>query len=310
MADFARGGMGERRTTSSVLSSFLLDRQARGLSKNTIRFYRDELGLFYRWLEKYCSSDGAIPINAITPELLRAWFVHLGTIRNRGGVHTSYRALKALLNWFEDEEDGDFRNPIRKVKIPAGHPRARAGVGQDQVGKLCAACRGSNALRDQTILRCLLDTGARAFEFLALDVGDVDLQDGAVKIQHGKGDKERTVYIGTTSRRWLKRYLKARARITKLSPLFVTDAGERFTVSGLRQIVRRRAAAANMEMPGLHDFRRGCGRLLLRNGMNLEYIRQYLGHKSLDVTRRYLGTEDPDIEQSFRSASPVDNIRW
>lgn len=297
---------------ADLLGAFLHAKSAEGRSHNTLRVYRFDNSRLLSYLEE----QGVTRLGELSPDHLRGFLTLLGDGHNTGGVHGYYRSMRAFLHWVWDEHRLETRNPVSRLHVRSPQVHAKPGVTPDEIRRLVNACTTDLASRDRSIFMTLLATGARAEEFVRLNVGHVDFTTplANVYIWHGKGDQSRTVHLGARAKREVMHYLRERKdageAITKSSPLFVTDAGERFTVSGLRQIVRRRAAAANMEMPGLHDFRRGCGRLLLRNGMNLEYIRQYLGHKSLDVTRRYLGTEDPDVEQSFRSASPVDNIRW
>ena len=72
------------------------------------------------------------------------------------------------------------------------------------------SCKGDLAERDKAIFYCLLDSGARAFEFLALNLQDVNLFTGAVQIRHGKCNKNRVVFLGAKNRRALNAYLKTR----------------------------------------------------------------------------------------------------
>lgn len=288
---------------TDAVANFIIDRRARGLSANTIRFYRDELGLFMRWAD----GRGYNRVENISADVLREWFTDLAVKRNKGGVHTSFRALKACLNWLEVEEDGDYANPIHKVHVPAQKPRPMPGIPIGDIQKLIDHCEGDLALRDRTILRCLLDTGARAFEFVALNLADVDLVTGSVVIQHGKGDKERTVYIGASSRRSLKRYLRGRSFLNPSNPVWLTDENERLTKRGLRAMIERRSADANIHMPGLHDFRRAFALNMWRAGVDLLTISRLMGHSSVVVTQRYIGQFDGDLRQQHAKGSPVDN---
>lgn len=199
---------------------------------------------------------------------------------------------------------------MRKVKPPKVPFHPLPGVAIDDVKKLIATCSTTLALRDKAILLCLLDTGARASEFLDLNLKDVDLTAGAVRIEHGKGDKSRTVFLGSISRRALRKYLKEREDLRPNSPLWTTDEGERLKFSGLRQVIERRASAAGIQTPGLHDFRRSFAITMLRNGVDLQTISRLLGHASLSVTERYLAQETNDLAEGHRKGSPVDNSNF
>lgn len=288
---------------SDVVANFIIDRRARGLSVNTIRFYRDELGLFTRW----ATDQNILQIGGVTADALRKYFTDLSNRRNKGGVHTTFRAVKACLNWYELEEDGEYLNPIHKVHVPAQRPHPLPGIPVGDIQKMIDVCQGDLALRDKTILRCLLDTGARSFEFVALNLGDIDLASGAVKILRGKGEKERMVFLGANSRRSLKRYLRGRSFLNPSLPVWLTNEGDRLSKRGLRALVERRSAEAGVKMPGLHDFRRAFALNMWRAGVDLLTISRLMGHSSTLVTARYIAQIDTDLRDQHAKGSPVDN---
>lgn len=287
-------------TISQVLDNFIIDRTSRGKSANTVRYYRVELhGLLAFFGE-------GVRMDCITADRLRTYFTELQKRRNRGGVHSVYRSLRVFLNWWEQETDGRFANPIRKVEIGAPQNRPREGVTLQDIQRLIDSCRTEQAQRDQTILRCLLDTGARAFEFVALNLGDIDLITGRVVIQRGKGDKERDVYLGASCRKAIRRYLKTRTRLNPATPLWISEDGERLTKEGLRSIITRRSRDAGIHPPGLHDFRRAFALNLWRNGVDLLAISHLMGHTTVEMTRRYIKPDEDDLRAKHQAGSPVD----
>jgi integrase/recombinase XerD len=160
--------------------------------------------------------------------------------------------------------------------------------------------------RDRAILLCLLDTGCRASEFVALDVGDVNMSTGAVIIRKGKGGKFRTAFMGASTRREVLRYLRHRADAG--GPLWVTMAGARLTYAGLRQVVRPRAVAAGVLVPSLHSFRQAFALACLRGGMDVYSLQKLMGHADLSVLRRYLAQTEADLQAAHQRAGPVDNL--
>jgi integrase/recombinase XerD len=152
-------------------------------------------------------------------------------------------------------------------------------------------------------LLSLLDTGCRASEFVALDIGDVNMNTGAAIIRHGKGGKFRTAFMGASTRREVLRYL--RHRTDDAGPLWVTMAGERLTYGGLRQVVSRRANAAGVPVPSLHSFRRAFALACLRGGMDVYSLQKLMGHADLSVLRRYLAQNEADLQAAHARASPV-----
>jgi len=101
---------------STTADSFLIDRQARELSKHTLRFYRE----FLRPFLEYCNANALGFIHEITADFLRRYFLAFGEKHNPGGVHGAYRTLRAFFQWLVKEEvmAPEWKNPMLKVKAP------------------------------------------------------------------------------------------------------------------------------------------------------------------------------------------------
>lgn len=288
-----------------AVNLFLIDRRARRFSPNTIRYYQVELGLFLRFLD----AAQVYYFGELTADVLRRYMLHQESRRNPGGCLVSYRAVKTFLRWSWDEYELEGRSPITRIDPPKVAANPLPGIALPEIRKLLDACHGDNEQRDRAILLTLLDTGIRAFELIALDLGDADLMRGAVIVRAGKGGKCRTVFLGQTTRKAIRRYLKGRTRLADDNPLFLTVGGDRLTYSGLRQILRRLADQAGIKEPGAHDFRRAFALAMLRNGADLLTVSRLLGHSSLSVTQRYLNLNDADLEESHRTAGVVDRLK-
>jgi integrase/recombinase XerD len=219
----------------NAVKSFLLDRRSRGLAAATIRYYTVELGYFCDHLDL----AGVVCLGEITPDVLRGYFLELSRRgRNRGGVHGSYRAIKAFLKWVWDEYEIDQRNPIDKVHVPAGSSQPIPGLSMEDFKKMLAACTTE---RDRAVLLTLVDTGVRRSELTGINLQDIDLNLGVIKVIGGKGGKDRYVFIGQTTKRAIKKYLRSRSNLQPGAPLFATFEESRLTPDGLRQITRRQA---------------------------------------------------------------------
>jgi site-specific recombinase XerD len=286
------------------VEAFLFDRKAQGLSKGTLYFYQKKLQLF----TAFCESQVVQHITEITPSFLREYLVYLEQRgHNPGGIHACYRALKTFLLWWEGEvEPEGWKNPIRKVKAPRKIIKPIKPVSLNAIQALLDTCDNSRiGRRDKAILLTLLDTGVRASELCAMNWEDTDTVYGSILIPKSKGKKPRTVFLGKKSRRAIRAYLRTR---NDHSPaLWVTISGNRLSYWGLRQIIRRRATKVNVNVPGLHDFRRAFALQSLRNGMDIYSLQKLMGHADLQVLQRYLAQTTEDIQNAHRLGSPVDN---
>jgi integrase/recombinase XerD len=290
------------------IDAFLVDRRARGLSPGTILFYEQKLAHF----EAFLNDRGISTIEAINAPLVRRFLLSFSEEHNAGGVHAVYRAVKAFLRWYELEvEPAGWRNPMPKVQPPKVPQEPLEPVEIAQVKKMLATCtsRSPLDLRDRAVMLALLDTGCRASELIALNVGDVQMRTGSVLVRHGKGGKFRTVFLGAKARRALAAYLRSRENTEAQDPLFATAERERLKYEGLRDIVRRRAEKAGIQpAPTLHSFRRAFALLSLRNGVDIYSLQRLMGHADLSVLRRYLAQTEDDLRQAHERTGPADNM--
>jgi integrase/recombinase XerD len=304
----------QRTITETVLNdhleswceAFLMDRRAVGKSAGTLKYYRVKL----RGFCNFCESRAITRIGQITAGELRAFLLHLqDTEHSAGGVHGFYRAVKAFLRWYEAEAEPDgWKNPIRKVKLSKPTQPPLEPVELVNVKALIKTCAGGGLLdlRDKAALLMLLDTGARASEFCALNLEDIDLITGAAIIWHGKGDKSRTVFMGKATRRAMRAYLKERR--DDHQALWITERGGRLTYGGLRSLVVRRSKLAGIPEPSLHAFRRAFALNCLRAGMDIYSLQELMGHADLQVLRHYLALLDDDLRAAHSKASPADQL--
>ncbi|MEW6285430.1 MAG: tyrosine-type recombinase/integrase [Chloroflexota bacterium] len=287
-----------------LAETFLTARRAEGRTKGTLAYYHEKLVLFLAW----CEAQAVTQVQDVTPDLLRRFLLAMAERHNAGGVHGIYRAVRAFLRFVEAEEViPGWTSPTRKVKAPKVTLEPIEGVSLDDVTALLDTCDKSlTGVRDRALLLGLLDTGARASEFLALDLADVDAL-GVVTLKHTKGRRPRMVYLSQKTRRAMRAYLRTRRDTSPA--LWTTKHGDRLTYDGLREILKRRAKQAGLkETPSPHDFRRAFALNYLRNGGDIFTLARLLGHQGIDVLKRYLAQTDQDAQQAHARFSPVDHL--
>lgn len=288
------------------VEAFLIDRQATGLSRHTLKFYRQFLSPFIA----YCDANSLRIIQDISADYLRRYFLAFSENHNPGGVHAAYRTLRAFFRWLMNEEimPPAWKNPMLKVKPPRVANGPLEPVSIEDIRALVKTCRRGvfTGDRDRAIFLFLLDTGVRAHELCNTTTEDADLNTGSVMIRFGKGGKTRMVFIGRNTRRSLRSYL--RMRHDNSPALFVSTSGDRLTYDGLRLLLDRRSKLANLvNKPTLHDFRRAFALNMLRNGADIFALQRLMGHSDLQIMRRYLAQKDEDNRLAHMRGSPVDN---
>jgi site-specific recombinase XerD len=290
---------------SKWIEGFLRDCRVRDLSPFTIEYYRAQLAAF----ETFARAHNVIQVPEISADLIRSYLLELeATGHNPGGRHAKYRAVRAFLLWWQREaEPEDWVNPLAKVKPPKVTQEPIDGAKIADIKAILTTCGDDwTGTRDKAIILSLLDTGARAREFLALNLDDVDSVSGSVILHQTKNRKPRTVFLGKRSRKALRAFLKRR---TDNKPaLWVTSTGERLAMSSLQGMLKRRGKQAAIHPPSPHDFRRGFALAMLRAGVDVITLARLMGHSSLEILTRYIKQNTEDLRAAHDRAGIVDKL--
>ena len=161
---------------SRDLRDFLLDVSAADRTANTLLFYRQKLTPFLDYLR----DQGVEGAQDLSPSHIRGFMSTLSRSHSPGGCHAHWRAVRAFVR-FLVREGILTRNPLSCVRAPKVDQDLLEPVTLDVVKALLSTCDKTGAgLRDRSLILALLDTGLRAGEAIALNVGDLDLTDGAI----------------------------------------------------------------------------------------------------------------------------------
>jgi integrase/recombinase XerD len=169
------------------------------------------------------------------------------------------------------------------------------------------------ALRNRTLLELLYAAGLRVSEALRLDVRDLSMDGGFVRVI-GKGDRERLVPVGDVALEWLARYL-AWPRPGWLAagdtpdgpdaPLFVTPRGHRLARQTAWAVVKSAAAGAGLgDRVSPHTLRHSFATHLLEGGADLRVVQELLGHASISTTQLYTHLTGERIREVYARAHP------
>lgn len=178
---------------------------------------------------------------------------------------------------------------------------------QTRRGKLTRSPR-PEALRDQAIITTLIDTGVRASELCGFQLRDYIQAQGRLLVRHGKGDKQRVVFLGMAGRRTLWRYLVTRPDAQPDDPLFAAKSNRPLDRCNLGDTLKRIGVRAGVLGVTVHRFRHTFAVNFLRNGGNVLELQEMLGHEKIDTVAIYARLAEVDLQQAQRRASPAD--RW
>lgn len=157
-----------------------------------------------------------------------------------------------------------------------------------------------NALRDLAILEVLYSSGIRVSELTGLDMKDLDLTNGTLKVL-GKGGKERIAYLGDYAKSSLKAYIGGRSH----GPVFLGKGQTRITPRTVQRLVKIYTASSGITKdPTPHALRHSFATHLLDAGADLRSIQELLGHAKLSTTQRYTKVGIQKMMEAYDSAHP------
>ncbi len=287
-------------TLQTLVDLYLVRCRVEGKSPNTTHAYEETLGRFMR-----VAKDARFPTDAsrITPVHLYAYlesFTHLA-LESR---HRYFREARCFFNWLVEAEylkETPFRS-LRNVRLPQKIVRPYA---PDDVAQLLACCDEATGIgaRDRAILLTLLDTGIRCSELVQLTLEDINLEEGRLRILHGKGNKQRIAPFAGRCRQSIETYLEFRG--PKPGPLFCASSGARYLrprvplrSNGLKQMLRRRGREAGIAKVHAHRFRHTFATWAIEQDARELDVQFLLGHASPDMVRRYASCYN--VEQAAR----------
>jgi len=239
-------------------------------------------------------------------------YQHLSTIRNTlqerkkaaNTINLNLAALKGVMkacfNLGLISADQLMRlNDIKRVRgkrLPSGR-----SLTMQEIKKLYRACKQDKSAagkRDHAIIAAMLATGIRRSEVIAINIDDYNTRSGLLNIQSGKGNKQRTAYLNTESRKVVKQWLNARKAIKKegrnkevalFNPITKTGSiqGRQLSSHAIYEIIQYRAEQAQISPCRPHDLRRTFVTSLLEAGIDINTTRQLVGHTDIQTTARY-----------------------
>ncbi|HET9106515.1 MAG TPA: site-specific tyrosine recombinase XerD [Steroidobacteraceae bacterium] len=260
----------------------------RGLSANTLAAYRADLTALARWL-----AERRVPIVATSRADLQdfiAW-----RVREGARPRSTARQLSSFRRFFRYlvREGGITEDPTAQIAMPKIGRSLPKSLTEEEVEALLGAPVVSDPLgnRDRTMLEVLYATGLRVSELVNLQHGQINLNQGVIRIL-GKGNRERLIPLGEEAVRWLMEFEHgARGEILlerQTDFLFPTRRGDRMTRQAFWHIIKRYARKAGISKAlSPHTLRHAFATHLLNHGADLRVVQMLLGHSDLSTTQIY-----------------------
>lgn len=277
--------------SSLMVETFLQSLQfEKGLSENTIAAYRNDLTQFNQSINR--SYEQRITLSNIEAEHIQIYLQH----RHQAGFshRSTSRGLSALRAFFLFQIGNGARqtNPMNQITNPKTQAALPKTLTEEQVETLLSQPNPENPIefRDKAMLEVLYATGLRVTELVSLQLYELSLQQGVVRVT-GKGNKERLVPLGETAVDCVEGYLKyARGELlsNQSDILFPSRRGTQMTRQTFWHRIKHYAAQANITTElSPHTLRHAFATHLLNHGADLRVVQMLLGHSDLSTTQIY-----------------------
>src|SRR5690606_36981848 len=275
-------------------------RSERQLSAHTLDGYRRDLHKVLAW----CTRQGIATWASLTPQQMR---LLLAEFHEQG---LSGRSLARLLSAVR----GLYRHLLREGRCrhdpavglapPRGERRLPRALDTDRAMQLLDGAVDNDAVarRDHAMLELLYSSGLRLGELVGLDLADLDLEAGLVRVT-GKGNKTRLLPVGRQAREALRLWLRERPQLEpRDEALFIGVRGARIHPRTVRQQVRQAGVRALGQHLHPHMLRHSFASHLLESSQDLRAVQELLGHADIGTTQIYTHLDFQHLAKVYDSS--------
>ena len=309
---------------TNFFTVFLVNQK--GVSNNTIKSYRDTFKILLKYYyEKKNIKIEKITINSLSKEIILEFLDYL-EIEKHNSISTRNQRLACIHAFckFIQMEEPIYIDCMQKILSIHFKKKIQKNINYltpEAIKILLEQPNVSekNGLRDLAIMSLLYDTGARVQELIDLKVKDIRIDSPSTVTLHGKGNKFRQVPIMNNTKKVLKKYIE-KNKMQSNEYLFESNTDRKFTRNGIFYIINKYTKKANLISAAVpekifpHMFRHTKAMHLLQSGINLIYIRDFLGHVDIQTTEIYAKydteTKRKAIEKAYPDLVKTDIPTW
>ena len=297
-----------------ALEMFVEDMARRNYSSSTIKGYRHYTEKFFGYLAGKDSPD----LKSVTLETILDYAKYIQNYRRQGGKRYSQSvkdsSLKITRQFFRFLKRKDLILLDPTEGMPPIRDRdqfPRSIMTRSEIELLLAQpnTKTLTGFRDRAIMETLYSTGIRRGELCRLTIYDVDFSNGLLRVNQGKGKKDRVVPIGTVAVKYVREYL-ANVRLKLLKrrggkALFLNQKGLPLGPNTLGNMIARHVRRSNLKKQiSCHSFRHTCATEMLRGGSSVRYVQEMLGHAHIKTTQIYTRVVPMDLKKVHRKSHP------
>lgn len=302
-----------------LIEDFELNQQVQERKKEYVALCKYRLN---RWRNFMAEKYNVTEVEDVKPIHIKQYIRYCQQLGKEKAItiNGSIATLKVFFNDLVEEEFIDESdNPMRRIKNLKEERKVIHTFNDDEVKRVLRDVTEytySN-VRDKLILIFLFDTGIRVSELCDIKVQDVTNKHIVI---HGKGSKQRLIYISRIMRRYMRKYEALRKQRFKhklpeevADNYFLDQSAQRLSRSRINKILKEHCKNAGVRKEvrcSPHDCRHYFAHKQLKNGTDIYSLSRLLGHYDTQITSNYLrGLEEETILQIGRIKSPLNKVR-
>ena len=278
-------------------------RDVRRVSPHTINNYRRDLGK----LKAFARQQGIEHWRDLSTAQAQQWVARM---HQQGLSATSLRravsACRSFYHW-QVREGLVGNNPGLGIVTPKTRRKLPHTLTPDQAGQLVEISGDDPvATRDRAIMELLYSSGLRLAEIASLNLFDVDLGDGIVRVT-GKGNKTRLVPVGKMARSALRDWLKQRENLARATTqaLFISNRGNRISPRNIQARLKHWSVKQGLDTPvHPHMLRHSFATHVLESSGDLRAVQELLGHSDISTTQIYTHLDFQHLAKVYDNAHP------
>ncbi len=275
-------------------------------SSHTCRAYQRDLEGFENFLKgsgRCLSPDGEMEMKKVDRLAIRRYLSFLHRRIKKSSIARKISTLRSFYKYLVREQLVTS-NPAKSISTPKVEKPLPTTLTVDEAFRLVELPTEKKGLRDRAVLELLYSSGIRVGELVGLNLNQLDLDLGIVKVM-GKGRKERIVPVGSKAIEALKAYLGERGALGGEGPLFVNPRGGRLTARTVGRLIKKYTKRSGIfRKVSPHTLRHSFATHLLDAGADIREIQEMLGHASLSTTQRYIHLSPGKLMEVYDKAHP------
>jgi len=262
-----------------------------------LRYSKNTLDTYKHMFEEFINHFSETKIDEITDEMIIEFLRYLVNERNISGSYQN-QSINSIKFYYERVKGGQRK--IYTIDRPRKEKMLPEVLGEEEVVQILNATEN---LKHKAILMTIYSAGLRISELINLRIKDIDSKRMQIRVEQGKGKKDRYTLLGQKTLEILRKY------VTEYKPkewLFEGVYGNKYSQKGIQAILRKSVEKVGLKKRiSVHTLRHSFATHLLEAGTDIRYIQSLLGHSSGKTTEIYTHITTKGFDQI---KSPLDKL--